>query len=76
LVVVWLEAVGQDLVDRAGNGLDALVFKRTESNRGLYYRTVSKDPGPALLLVYVDDIVVAARSSAEIDEVMKGLGPR
>jgi hypothetical protein len=59
-----------------GKGLEALGFKRTESDWGLYYRTKSKDRGPALLLAYVDDIVVAAESSQEIDEVMKGLSLR
>jgi hypothetical protein len=49
-----------------------LGFKRTESDWGLYYRTGSKDRGPALLLAG-DDIVLAAQSKAEIDEVMKGL---
>jgi hypothetical protein len=53
-----------------GNGLDALGFKHTESDWGLYYRTGSKERGSAL------DIVVAARSSEEIDEVMKGLSQR
>jgi hypothetical protein len=33
-----------------GKGLEALGFKRTESDWGLYYRTKSKDRGPALLL--------------------------
>jgi hypothetical protein len=46
-----------------GNGLEALGFKRTESDWGLYYRTKSKDRGPALLLAYGYDIVVAAQSS-------------
>jgi hypothetical protein len=59
-----------------GKGLEALGFKRTESDWGLYYRTKSKDRGPALLLAYVDDIVVAAETSREIDEVMKGLSLR
>jgi hypothetical protein len=59
-----------------GKGLEALGFKRTESDWGLYYRTGSKDRGPALLLAYVDDIVVAAQSNAEINEVMKGLARR
>jgi hypothetical protein len=58
-----------------GKGL-VLGFKRTESDWGLYYRTKSKNRGPALLLAYVDDIVVAAESSQEIDEVMKGLSRR
>jgi hypothetical protein len=56
-----------------GKGLEALGFKHTESDWGLYYRTKSKDRGPALLLTYVDDIVVAAESSQEIDEAMKSL---
>jgi hypothetical protein len=59
-----------------GKGLEALGFMRTESGLGLYYRTKSKDRGPALLLAYVDDIVVAAESSREIDEVMNGLSRR
>jgi hypothetical protein len=59
-----------------GKGLEALGFKRTESDWGLYYRTKSKDRGPALLLAYVDDIVVAAKTRREIDEVMKGLSLR
>jgi hypothetical protein len=62
-VVVWLEVVLQDLVDGAGKGLEALEFKRTESEWGLYYRTGSRDQGPALLLAYVDGIVVAAQSN-------------
>jgi hypothetical protein len=56
-----------------GKGLEALGLKRTESDWGLYYRTGSKDRGPALLLAYVDDIVVAAQTNAEINEVMKRL---
>jgi hypothetical protein len=59
-----------------GNGLEALGFNRAESNWGLYHRTCSKDRGPVILLAYVGDIVVAARSSEEIDEVKKGLSQR
>ena len=33
-----------------GKGLEALGFKRTESDWGLYYMTGSKDRGQALLL--------------------------
>jgi hypothetical protein len=46
-----------------GKGLEALEFKRTESDWGLYYRTGSKDRGPALLLAYVDDIIVTAQTT-------------
>jgi hypothetical protein len=43
---------------------------------GLCYRTGTKYGGPALLLAYVDDIVVAAQLNAETDEVMERLRRR
>jgi hypothetical protein len=75
-ITVRLEAIGQNPVDRTRKGLEALGFNRAESNWGLYHRTCSKDRGPVILLAYVGDIVVAARSSEEIDEVKKGLSQR
>jgi hypothetical protein len=50
-----------------------LRFQPTESNRGLYCGSCSEDRGGALL-AYVDDIIVAARAIAGIEEVIKGLG--
>jgi hypothetical protein len=75
--VKWLASMEAEIENiEFGKGLESLGFKRTESDWGLYYLTKTRDRGPALLLAYVDDIVVAAETRKEIDEVMKGLSRR
>jgi hypothetical protein len=49
-------------------------FRRTASRWGLYSRTISNGRGPALLRAYIADIVVAARSSEDVNKVLNVLG--
>jgi hypothetical protein len=58
-----------------GKGIEALGFKRTESDWGLYY-TLARRTEDGHCYPYVDNIVVVAQSNEEIDEVMKGLARR
>ena len=57
-----------------GRRLTKLGFKRLENDWGMYYRPPTADRGGMIIMVYVDDFVMAARKKQEIDEVMRELG--
>ncbi|EIW70982.1 hypothetical protein TREMEDRAFT_27045, partial [Tremella mesenterica DSM 1558] len=61
-----------------GEGLSHLGFSRIESDWGLYYRPEGKieGKGAAILLAYVDDLVLARKSKEEAKEIFDGLGKR
>ncbi|EIW71771.1 hypothetical protein TREMEDRAFT_27029, partial [Tremella mesenterica DSM 1558] len=61
-----------------GEGLSHLGFSRIESDWGLYYRPEGKieGKGAAILLAYVDDLVLATKSKEEAKEIFDGLGKR
>ena len=59
-----------------GNGLTELWFKKLESDWGLYHRPSEGTRGAMMVLAYVDDIVVAAKTTLEIQTVLDGLQKR
>ncbi|KAK4685970.1 putative transposase, partial [Tremellales sp. Uapishka_1] len=59
-----------------GEGLADLGFKKLESDWGLYYRPPMKGREGVLVLAYVDDILIAARTKKEIRDIMDGLKKR
>ena len=65
-----LKQSGRNWWIKLGEGLAEQGFRRLKSEWGLYYRPASKSQEFVLLLAYVDDIVVAARSTEEVTEVM------
>jgi hypothetical protein len=56
-----------------GNKLSKLGFNRLESDWGLYVRPKSSNHGMVMLLVYVDDFVIAAETKQEIKELLAKL---
>lgn len=57
-----------------GRKLTNLDFKRLENDWGMYYRPPTATRGGMIIMVYVDDFVMAAQKNEEIDEVMGELG--
>lgn len=71
-----LKQSGRTWWTELGEGLEEQGFDRTESDWGLYYRSATETHEAALLLAYVDDIVVAARSRSTITAVFAGMAKR
>jgi hypothetical protein len=55
-------------------GLESIGFKQLESEWGLYFRPPGKKGGFALLLVYVDDLVLAIKSKDDAEAVWYDIG--
>jgi hypothetical protein len=56
-----------------GNKLAALGFRRLESDWGLYVKPQTQEKDPVLILVYMDDSVIAARTTTLIQDSLKKL---
>ena len=56
-----------------GNKLAKLGFKRLESDWGLYVRPKSRKSGLIMILVYVDDFIIAGDSRRELQELIERL---
>jgi hypothetical protein len=56
-----------------GNKLATLVFRRLESDWGLYVKPQTQEEDPVLILVYVDDFVIAAGTTTVIKDLLKKL---
>ena len=59
-----------------GDGLEEQGFERTESDWGLYYRSATDTHETAIVLAYVDDIIVAAPSRSTITAIFEGMKKR
>ena len=70
-----LKQSGREWWKVLGDALHELGFDRCETEWGMY---VSKDKSgtKALLLAYVDDIVIAAKTTSEIDRILDGLAAK
>jgi hypothetical protein len=56
-----------------GNKLATLRFCRLESDWGLYVKPQTQEEDPVLILVYVDDFVIAARTTTVTQDLLKKL---
>ena len=70
-----LKQSGREWWKVLGDALAELGFKRCENEWGLYVRSDSTGP-TMLLLAYVDDLVLAARTTVEIDTVCDALASK
>ncbi len=55
------------------NKLSTIGFHRLESDWGLYTRPKSRKEGLIIILVYVDDFVIAAETKSDIDKLLEKL---
>ena len=55
------------------NKLSTIGFHRLESDWGLYTRPKSRKEGLVIILVYVDDFVIAAETKGDIDKLLEKL---
>jgi hypothetical protein len=72
-IALWIETIGKDMVDRARKKLATLGFCRLESDWGLYVKPQIQEEDPILILVYVDDFVIASRTTTVIQDLLKKL---
>ena len=70
-----LKQSGRNWWLKLGQRLATIRLKRLEQDWGLYYRPPSEDrkKGPIIVLTYVDDTVVVAKTKAEVEEVFNCL---
>jgi hypothetical protein len=56
-----------------GNKLATIRFRRLESDWGLYLKPRTQEEDAVLILVYVDDFVIATRTTTVIQDLLKKL---
>ncbi|UOH83756.1 hypothetical protein LQV05_006493 [Cryptococcus neoformans] len=73
--IYGLKQSGREWWKVLGAGLEEIGFKRCESEWGLYVLNGRNGP-EVLLLVYVDDLVIAAKNLAQVEDILAKLSTR
>lgn len=74
--IYGLKQSGREWWKVLGKALEEIGFKRCENEWGMYVLTDSSGSPSILLLAYVDDLVLAARTITEIDAVLVSLAAK
>ena len=69
----YIKQSGRTWWRELSNKLSTIGFHRLESDWGLYTRPKSRKEGLVIILVYVDDFVIAAETKGDIDKLLEKL---